>query len=344
MDKNNILKFETDDTSKTGINGKQVFFAKRINGKVTRNKEIEKESKNIPEKKQDDEDELFIEFKNIKVNNQNVPQKKSTPKNNINKKNINKNNIPKKKKNKGKKIKSKIFILILLIIGIGIFALVSPIFNIDEIKVLRNEKVDAETIESLSGIEKGKNIFQISKKNIVNDIKENSYINSVQVKRRLPGTIELDIEERKVAYQVKVINSYVYIDYKGYILEVSSKQEKVPLVEGFTTDQDTLLNGKRLINNDIEKIRTILTIIETSKAIEINDLISKITIQNNEFVLELKKENKIIYLGEANDLTNKMTFVKTMLEKEKGNTGKIFVNGDINKGFKPYFREEKINF
>ena len=234
--------------------------------------------------------------------------------------------------------------MILLIIGIGIFALVSPIFNIDEIKVLGNEKVDAETIESLSGIEKGKNIFQISKKNIVNDIKENSYINSVQVKRRLPGTIELDIEERKVAYQVKVINSYVYIDYKGYILEVSSKQEKVPLVEGFTTDQDTLLNGKRLINNDIEKIRTILTIIETSKAIEINDLISKITIQNNEFVLELKKENKIIYLGEANDLTNKMTFVKTMLEKEKGNTGKIFVNGDINKGFKPYFREEKINF
>jgi len=344
VDKNNILKFETDDTSKTGINGKQVFFAKRINGKVTRNKEIEKESKNIPEKKQDDEDELFIEFKNIKVNNQNVPQKKSTPKNNINKKNINKNNIPKKKKNKGKKIKSKIFILILLIIGIGIFALVSPIFNIDEIKVLGNEKVDAETIESLSGIEKGKNIFQISKKNIVNDIKENSYINSVQVKRRLPGTIELDIEERKVAYQVKVLNSYVYIDYKGYILEVSSKQEKVPLVEGFTTDQDTLLNGKRLINNDIEKIRTILTIIETSKAIEINDLISKITIQNNEFVLELKKENKIIYLGEANDLTNKMTFVKTMLEKEKGNTGKIFVNGDINKGFKPYFREEKINF
>ena len=344
MDKNNILKFETDDTSKTGINGKQVFFAKRINGKVTRNKEIEKESKNIPEKKQDDEDELFIEFKNIKVNNQNVPQKKSTPKNNINKKNINKNNIPKKKKNKGKKIKSKIFILILLIIGIGIFALVSPIFNIDEIKVIGNEKVESETIESLSGIDKGKNIFQISKKNIVNDIKENSYINSVQVKRRLPGTIELDIEERKVAYQVKVLNSYVYIDYKGYILEVSSKQEKVPLVEGFTTDQDTLLNGKRLINNDIEKIRTILTIIETSKAIEINDLISKITIQNNEFVLELKKENKIIYLGEANDLTNKMTFVKTMLEKEKGNTGKIFVNGDINKGFKPYFREEKINF
>ena len=339
MDKNNILKFETDDTSKTGINGKQVFFAKRINGKVTRNKEIEKESKNIPEKKQNDEDELFIEFKNIKVNNQNIPQKKSTPKNNINK-----NNIPKKKKNKGKKIKSKIFILILIIIGIGIFALVSPIFNIDEIKVIGNEKVESETIESLSGIEKGKNIFQISKKNIINDVKENPYINSVQVKRRLPGTIELDIEERKLAYQVKVINSYVYIDYKGYILEVSSKQEKVPLVEGFTTDQDTLLNGKRLINNDIEKIRTILTIMETSKAIEINNLISKITIQNNEFVLELKKENKIIYLGEANDLTNKMTFVKTMLEKEKGNTGKIFVNGDINKGFKPYFREEKINF
>ena len=42
MDKNNILQFEADDTSKTGINGKQVFFAKRINGKMARLQEIKK--------------------------------------------------------------------------------------------------------------------------------------------------------------------------------------------------------------------------------------------------------------------------------------------------------------
>ena len=66
MDKKHILQFEADDTSKMGINGKQVFFAKRINGKVTRNKEIKAASRFIPENKQDDEN-LFIEFKNVKI-------------------------------------------------------------------------------------------------------------------------------------------------------------------------------------------------------------------------------------------------------------------------------------
>ncbi len=70
MDKNNILQFEPDDASKIGVNGKQVFFTKRINGKVTRNKEIENESRHISENgvnKEKNEDELFIEFKNIKI-------------------------------------------------------------------------------------------------------------------------------------------------------------------------------------------------------------------------------------------------------------------------------------
>ena len=335
MDKNNILQFEADDASKTGINGKQVFFAKRINGKVTRNKELEYESKHIPEKEQNDNEELFIEFKNVKVKPQNIPQKNNTPK-----KNTKKKKYKKKKKNKKTSVISKIFLLFVMVIGILIFAFASPIFNIEEIEIIGNEKIESLTIESLSGVIKGKNIFQVSKKQIINGVKENQYINSVKVKRKLPGTLEIDVEERKISYQVKVINSYVYIDYKGNILEVSSKKENVPLVEGFTTEQDTLLNGKRLSNDDIENLRVILRIMENAKTSEIDNLISTISMKNNEYILELNKENKIVYLGDATDLTNRMTYIKIILEKEKGKIGRIFVNGDINNGFKPYFREE----
>ena len=81
---------------------------------------------------------------------------------------------------------------------------------------------------------------------------------------------------------------------------------------------------------------------ETAKSAEVSKLISKISIQNNEYLLEMKKENKIVYLGNATDLTNRMTYVKIIVDKEKGKTGKVFVNGDINSGFKPYFREENI--
>ena len=334
MEKNNILQFEADDTSKTGINGKQVFFTKRINGKVTRNKEIEHESRRILEKTQDDE-KLFVEFKNIKVKPENYPQNNNTPKKNPNSK---KNNKKKKKKTS---IISKIILLLFIIIGTAIFAFISPIFNIKKIEVNGNDKIDSSTIISLSRIEKGKNLFQVSKKQVINEIKENPYINKVSIKRALPGTIQINIEERKIAYQIKVINSYIYIDYQGYILEVSSIDAKVPVIEGFTTEQDVLLNGKRLSNSDIQALRIILRIMETAKTSDVDKLISKITIQNNEYVLEMKKENKIIFLGSATDLNNRMTYVKMIVEHEKGKSGKVFVNGDINSGFKPYFREEK---
>ena len=337
MDKNNILQFEADDTSKTGINGKQVFFAKRINGKITRNKEIERESKFIPNKNQNDDDELFIEFKNVKFNPKTAPQKKVTPNKNNNSKI---NNIKKKKKKVS--IIPKIAVLFLIIIAIGIFAFISPIFNIKAIEVNGNNKIDKDTVISLSGVNIGKNIFQVSKKQVINSIKENQYINNVDVKRKLPGTLEINVEERKIAYQVKVINSYVYLDYQGYILEVSSNKEKVPLIEGFTTNQDTLLNGKRLDNNDIKLLRTILRIMETAKTSEIDKLISKILVKDNEYILELSKENKLVYLGDATDLTNRMTYVKIIVDKEKGKTGKAFVDKDINNGFKPYFREESL--
>ena len=334
MDKNNILQFEADDTSKTGINGKQVFFAKRINGKVTRNKEIEKQSRHIPEKKKND-DELFIEFKNIKVNTQNNLQNKQAP--------TKKENKPKqKKKRKKSSIISKIILLFLLIIGVGIFAFISPLFNIEKIEVNGNKKIDSSTVISLSGVVTGKNIFQISKKQVIEGVKENPYINNVTIKRKLPRTLVIDVKEREVAYQIKVINSYVYVDYQGYILEVSSKEAKVPIIEGLQTEQDTLLNGKRLSNKDIEILRIILRIMETSKSAEVSKLISKISLQNNEYILEMKKENKLVYLGNATDLTNRMTYVKIIVEKEKGKIGKVFVDGDINSGFKPYFREEML--
>lgn len=335
MDKKEILQFEEDDTSQLGMNGKQVFFTKRINGKTTHNKQESEESKTFENKKQDKKQEIYIELENPLF-------KENKPTENIEVKKVEKKKVAKAKKRR-KKIKRlmRLGILLLIIAGTIIFSLVSPVFNITKIEAKGNEKIDSQTILSLSGIHEGKNIFRISKKDITQKLKENSYIEEVNIKRILPGTIEIDVKERKIAYQVKVINSYVYLDYQGYILEVASKVGKVPEIEGFTTEQDKLLNGKRLSNEDINKLKVILKIKETATSIDIWEKFSKIKIENNKYIVELKKENKIAYLGDATDLTNKMNFLKAILEDTKKETGKIFLNGNFSTGFKPYFREEK---
>ncbi len=54
----------------------------------------------------------------------------------------------------------------------------------------------------------------------------------------------------------------------------------------------------------------------------------------------IRQEKKIIHLGDATNLTNKMLYVLSILEDTKGKEGEIFVNGDLNNKFLPYFREK----
>ncbi len=341
MKKEDILQFEADDASKMGINGKQVFFTKRINGKTVHNKIGDEEIQNtipLTEKNENITEELYVEFK---TNKYQEPKENTNNKTNLKKK-VKKKKRKNKKRNKKRKL-AKILFLIILLVGITIFAMMSPIFKIEKIEISGNKQISNETIISFANIHEGSNIFRISKKDVSSRIKENQYINNVIIKRKLPGVLKIEVEERKIAYQVKVIDSFIYIDYQGYILEVSSENANVPLVEGLATDQDTLLNGKRLANSDINSLKGMLKIMDAAKAAEISNLISKIKLEKVGYTLELTSENKIVYLGNASNITNKMMYLKTILSKEKGHNGKIFLNGDLNTGFKPYFREETNN-
>ncbi len=343
MDKKEILYFEEDDASTVGNDGKQIFVAKRINGKVTHNKmeDVDGERKNILSKEDKKENESNKEIY--------IPQVKKVQVNGSKKDENKKTNIKEKKKKekrerkRKKRLKVIKFLILLMIVGAMIvFALVSPIFNIKEIVISGNKQIDSETIVSLSKIKKETNIFKIKSSEISKNIKENAYIEKVNVKRNFPDTVEINVEERIIAYQIQVIDSYVCIDYKGYILTKSSDKQNVPIVEGLATSQEELLKGKKLVKDDTEALNSILKIVENGKKIEIYEKISKIIIDNNCYILYFQNENKYAYLGNGSDITSKMSWVKEILDKEKGKSGKIFVNGDLNDGFKPYFREEKI--
>ena len=61
------------------------------------------------------------------------------------------------------------------------------------------------------------------------------------------------------------------------------------------------------------------------------------------YILTLQELKKVIYIGDKNNLANKMLYVKAIIEREEGKEGKIFVNGKLNEGFEPYFREKTNN-
>ncbi|MBR3162886.1 MAG: FtsQ-type POTRA domain-containing protein [Clostridia bacterium] len=253
-----------------------------------------------------------------------------------------------KEKNKVKKIRPKKTSKILkalgvfvLIVGAGIFLCTTPLFNVTQIEVIGNETVSKEEIISLSQIQLNENMFKNVKVNIKQNIKGNAYIEDVSVKRVLPNKMQISIKERKPRYMIKLLDKFAYINSQGYILEVTNQTKEIPIIEGFTTPEQDIGSGKRLNNDDLNVLEVVLSIESSCEENEISRFITSMNVENtNEYTIYMAEKAKTIHLGNNSNLGTKMLYVKAILEAEEGNEGDIFVNGDLNNGFQPFFRKK----
>ena len=273
-----------------------------------------------------------------KANNNN-----SKPKNNVQAQAPKQLSIQEKiKRQKRRIIKRLVMVSMLIIIAIaGLIAfLLSPVFNIKKINVVNNSNIKTESIISLSGIHINENMFKFSKREAKKSILSNPYIEEVKIKRKLFNGIEINVKERNATLMLEYGNSYVYINNQGYILEISTEKLQVPTLTGYVTPLDQVKPGNRLGKEDLERLKTVLNIMEVASANDLDKLITKIDIKNKkDFILILESEDKIVYLGEGNDLSTQMLYIKEMIEMEKGIEGEFFINKDLNTN-NPVFREK----
>lgn len=313
-------------------NGQGDFeFLEEAKKKKEREKRIiEENRKREKNEKFDNETEMVIEMTNKNKIKMEEQQRKIK----------NKEEIKRKKRNKIIKFFIKLILLIVCSGGGLAFALISPIFNIQDIKVLNNSIVSADTIISLSGLSKEQNIFKFLKISVNKKIKENPYIEDVKIHRKLPGTVEIEVEERTPEYSIQVLESYAYLSQQGYILEISEENKGLPIILGIKNPEE-LNVGERLDDETLTKLEDVIKITNLAKKYDIYKLVTSIDISNkNEYSIYIEQENKTIHLGDNTNLSDKMLNAVTIMEKEKNNAGEIFVNGDLNNKFQPYFREK----
>ena len=231
--------------------------------------------------------------------------------------------------------------IIILIAGAIVFLCTTPLFNVTEIDVFGNENVSKEEIISLSQIKLDENMFKNLKKEIKQNIKGNAYIEDVDVKRVLPNKMQITVQERKVKFMVKLLETYAYINSQGYILEVTSQTKEVPIIEGISTPEEDIIVGKRLNDEDLNKLEVVLNIQASFEENEISRFITSINIKDtNEYTVYMAEKAKTAHLGNNTNIGTKVLYVKAILEAEEGAEGDIFVNGDLNDGFQPFFRKK----
>ena len=305
---------------------------------VNKKKQKERE-KRIKQNKIQREQENDFDFETeevIRMTNKNKLRKEQEKK-----EQLNKQERKRKKRNKKIKLVLKIVLLVGIIAGGTAFALISPIFNIKDIKVLDNNQVSSDTIISLSELKTGENIFRFSSNKAIDKIKENPYVENVKIHRKIPSTIEIKIEERIPTFSVDYMGKYAIINNQGYILEITDNNKELPIILNSSTVEQEITTGQRLNDEDLEKLEDILKIMSSTKENNLDKEVTNIDISNkNEYIIYLEQENKYVHLGDTSNLSNKMLYVVAILEQEKENAGDIFVNGDLNNKFQPYFRQK----
>lgn len=320
-----------------------LFYYSPINTEKTTQKEQKRKTKEREKriKKQNSQKKVENQFDYdnemvIKMTNKNNQRQEEKTKQKMSKK---QRQILKKKKRI--KLMLKFTALLIIIIAGIIFALVSPIFNIKEIDVSNNEQIKTETIVSLSQLNLGQNIFKFNKNKVNKNIKTNAYIESIEIKRKLPNKVQIQIEERKQEYNVEFLNGYAYINNQGYILQISEEKQSLPTIQGISTPDEQIVEGNRLNLEDLEKLEVIIQIMNICKNYELDSKVTNIDISTkDEYTLYLEEEKKTIYLGDKSNLSNKMLYVQVIIEENRGKEGEIFVNGDLNNNFKPRFKEK----
>ncbi len=297
-----------DDEIIIGINVKNNSNKKK-NNKMKKNSQKKKSSKKEYQKNRKNSKEDLIK-NNAKVQNKNISRS-----------------------NKAKKAGIIVLFSVLIVLILG-----SSLFNVKKIEVIGNDRISDEMIISLSGLELYKNMFTFNKLSVIDKIKENAYIKNVKISRKLPDTVKITVQENLPRYLIQIADSYAYINNQGYILEISTEKENMPIITGVSTDLSSIKEGERINVEDLKKMDMVIKICEIAKSNDLKELITKIDISNDRnYTIILETEGKTVYLGDCSDLNTRMLYLKSVLEASSGKSGEIFLNVDLNSD-NVYFR------
>ena len=206
--------------------------------------------------------------------------------------------------------------LVLLIAIVITILSFTVFFKIDTIKVNGAKKYTPQQITAVLPIEKEKNLFTIDKNGATEKLEENlPYIYSVEITRKLPSTIIVNVTEPEYVYYVKnSSNTYTYFDNNFKILEANVKSAPKKGIEVKKTAFENAVPGKVAELTNKELVDDLQSIMQT-----VNDLkLKKITAIYSESLVSnyIVYDNRItIKLGETNGIKDKIFTALTAIEK-----------------------------
>lgn len=243
------------------------------------------------------------------------------------------------KRRKKKRIKRNILLIIVLVSTLITLCLKLQYFNITGIIVSGNINVEQDEIKRLSNINIGNNIFYINTKTAKNNIMKNPYVETVNIRRKLPNLIEISVKERtSMFYNISSNNKSFVIDKTALILDEKDSIDGMNLIKLDGFDYKNSKAGKIVVSDDKRKIDTLLVIsdliLRTNSdtkptSVDISDLLN----------IKIYYGDMCVKLGTSEDLPNKLNAALNILIAKELKASKGYI--DVSFNGKPVFFVEK---
>lgn len=205
-------------------------------------------------------------------------------------------------------------IALVVLAVIGMQALYnSHFFDLSQIKVTGVSHLTASQVVKESGAKKGQNLLRISPNDVADRIQKNSWVKTVNVNRRLPKVLEIEVIERKPFAIIQAKQGLFYVDDGGWIVD------KAGDVTGSTLPRiaDAMMDAKvgRKVDSD-----SLGNAIACLKGLDpaLKSQIATLSVSSPDRLFLYTRDNIEILYGRAEDVDKKNQVIKTILSEKKG--------------------------
>lgn len=236
-----------------------------------------------------------------------------------------------KRKRKIKNIKRGIVIFIILTAVLITLSLNLEYFNIDSVNIKGTMTINEEAIRASSNIALNTNIFKVRLKDVRANILENPYIESVNVKRKLPSNITIDVKERKAAFYIEYGGAFYIVDDKGIVLEKRDNIDNMRVLKLEGVENIQLEVGKGIIMDNKEKFQYLCNIYDYLYDNEYIKQYNFVGVQLNEFIdIKLFTDKFYIKLGTTENIIGKLDKAFSILKEPQFSSLQGYIDVSFN--------------
>ncbi len=212
--------------------------------------------------------------------------------------------------------------IIVLILCMTVF------FNVKTINIQGVSLYTTEQILAVGGVNNGVNLIRTDTDAVETRLKNTLvYIDDVQVSRKYPSELEIQVTEAVKAAQIEQDGRYYILSESGRILEADVPLDsELTLIKGF--ELISLEPGSELESQDEFKTRILEEIVSEIKVLEFEN-INEIDLTDRTDI-RMTYDNRIeIQLGSSVDIEHKLSHIKAVIDKSLSDSyeGTLRYNG-----------------